>query len=390
MKLIADEKIICTSPDPANIYLYTPALLEAFDGRLVAAIDFGGPGTTQLDGPRSSLGDYASGNQIRVMLSDDRGETWRETAARIPMMHEILFKAGKSLYMMGHTGKLIISRSDDNGETWSDPSVLCDQPRWHQSCGTVDYRHGKVYLTYEKWIFEGHPWPGVAPVLLCAKEDDDLTQASAWTFSRPYNPDPALAVSQPSGTQLFPVSFDKAPAPGVLETSTLRIYDPKHPFYDPEDHTVILLMRSFTGHPDIGAILKGVEKPDGSLEISRIRTAHNTEWFLLHVPGGDLKFHLAYDEQTKLYWMVHSQIDGRMSERRRLGLSYSTDLIRWTFAGLVAVGPSNNGARHYATMVISGDDIFILSRSGDERAKNAHDNNLTTFHRVKDFRSLAL
>ena len=28
MRLIADEKVICASPDPANVYLYTPALLE--------------------------------------------------------------------------------------------------------------------------------------------------------------------------------------------------------------------------------------------------------------------------------------------------------------------------------------------------------------------------
>ena len=142
MRLIADEKVICTSPDPEGVYLYTPALLEGFGGRLVAAVDFGGPGTAILDGPRSTLGDYPSGNQVRVLVSDDRGETWRETGARLPMMHEILFRAGTSLYMMGHTGKLVITRSDDNGETWTAPSVLCDRPRWHQSCGTVDHRHG--------------------------------------------------------------------------------------------------------------------------------------------------------------------------------------------------------------------------------------------------------
>jgi hypothetical protein len=28
----------------------------------------------------------------------------------------------------------------------------------------------------------------------------------------------------------------------------------------------------------------------------------------------------------------------------------------------------------------------ILGRSGDERAKSAHDGNLIAFHRVKDFR----
>lgn len=390
MQLIGDEKIICTSPDPKGIYLYTPALLEGFDGRLVAAVDFGGPGTAQLDGPRSDLGDYASGNQIRVMLSDDGGESWRETAARIPMMHEILFKAGKSLYMLGHSGRLLITRSDDNGETWSDPAVLCPERRWHQSCGTVDHHNGRITVTYEKWVYEGHPWPGVQPVLMSADETADLTQPSSWKFSRPFNPDGYLALAQPSGIQQFPVYYDsrRSPAPGILETNTLRIVDPKHPWYDPQDKTVILLMRAHTGFPDIGAVLKGVEKEDGSLEIQKIRSQWGTELFLLHVPGGDLKFHLVYDEQTKLYWMVHSQIDGRMCPRRRLALSYSPNLISWTQAGLVAVGPCENGSRHYATMIIYGEDLLILSRSGDEQAKNPHDNNLTTFHRVRNFRNL--
>ncbi len=110
--------------------------------------------------------------------------------------------------------------------------------------------------------------------------------------------------------------------------------------------------------------------------------------FYTHIPGANLKFHICYDPVTRLYWLVHSQISGTMAQRRRLALSYSPDLLRWTFAGLVAVGPADNAARHYATMMIHGDDIYIVSRSGDLRAKTAHDNNLTTFHKVKDFRKL--
>jgi hypothetical protein len=39
-------------------------------------------------------------------------------------------------------------------------------------------------------------------------------------------------------------------------------------------------------------------------------------------------------------------------------------------------------------MAIDGDDLAILSRSGDERAKSPHDGNQITFHRVKGFRGL--
>ena len=381
-RLLAGEKVITTSPNPDSIYLYTPAIAEGFEGRFVVAVDYGGPGTYSLDGPKSDFGDYKAGNQIRVLLSDDKGRTWRETPARIPMMHEILFKAGGSLYMIGHSGRLLITRSDDNGETWSEPAVLCPEPRWHQSCTAVDVYDGKVTLVYEKWVAEKHKWPGVGPVLMQAREDADLTDPSNWKFSELYNPDDDMEAARPSG---IPVN---APgAPGMLETNVIRVHNPANPFYDATGKSVALLARASTGFPDIGVMLKGYEREDGSLAIGRFRK-NEGEVYFVHIPGGDLKFHILYDPESRLYWLLHSQIDGRMNYRRRLALSYSPDLLRWTFAGLVAVGPTDHSARHYATMIQDGDDLFIVSRSGDERARTAHDGNIVTFHRIKDFRKL--
>ena len=380
--VVASEVVIAESPAPDSVFLYTPGIVEGFDGRLVVSADYGGPGTSVLDGPRSDFGDYKSGNQIRVLLSDENGKTWRETSSRIPMMHEILFKAGKSLYMIGHSGRLLITRSDDNGETWSEPSVLCPEPRWHQSCTPVDIHDGKVTLVYEKWVSDGHPWPGVGPVLMQAKVDDDLTEASSWKFSDLYNPDEDMEASRPSGIPLT----DPGKA-GILETNVIRVYDEKNPFYDPSGKSVVLMMRASVGLPDIGVMMRGVEKPDGSLAVEKL-TKNGREMYFAHIPGADLKFYVVYDPESRLYWLLHSQMDGRMNYRRRLALSYSPDLLKWTFAGLVAVGPADNAARHYASMIIHGDDLLIVSRSGDERARNSHDGNLVTFHRVTDFRSL--
>lgn len=380
--IVASEVVIAKSPAPDSVFLYTPGIVEGFDGRLVVSVDYGGPGTSVLDGSRSDFGDYKSGNQIRILLSDDNGKTWRETSARIPMMHEILFKAGKSLYMIGHSGRLLITRSDDNGETWSEPSVLCPEPRWHQSCTPVDIHDGKVTLVYEKWVSDGHPWPGVGPVLMQAKVDDDLTEASSWKFSDLYNPDEDMEASRPSGIPLT----DPGKA-GILETNVIRVYDENNPFYDPSGKSVVLMMRASVGLPDIGVMMKGVEKPDGSLAVEKL-TMNGREMYFAHIPGADLKFYVVYDPESRLYWLLHSQMDGRMNYRRRLALSYSPDLLKWTFAGLVAVGPADNAARHYASMIIQGDDLLIVSRSGDERARNSHDGNLVTFHRVKDFRDL--
>ena len=380
--LVGSESVIAVSPCADSIYLYTPAITEGFDGRFVVAVDYGGPGTSALDGPKSDFGDYPAGNQIRVLLSDDRGRHWRETSARIPMMHEILFKAGESLYMIGHSRRLLITRSDDNGETWSEPAVLCAEGRWHQSCTSVDLYDGKVTLAYEKWISEGHLWPGVGPVLMQASVDSDLTLPSSWKFSELYDPDPVMEAARPAGLPL-----DEEGRPGLLETNVVRVHDPARPFYDSLGRSVVLLSRANAGMPDIGVMLRGRELEDGSLVIDRW-PRKSGEVLFAHIPGGHLKFHIVYDSVSGLFWLLHSQSDGLMHERRRLALSYSPDLLRWTFAGLVAVGPTDHSARHYATMIIDGNDLCIVSRSGDLAARTAHDGNIVTFHRVKNFRKL--
>lgn len=273
-RMVGTETVIAESPRPDSIFLYTPGIVEGFDGRLIVSVDYGGPGTYLLDGPKSDFGDFKAGNQIRVLMSDDNGKSWRETPNRIPMMHEILFKAGKSLYMIGHSGRLLITRSDDNGETWSEVSVLCPEPRWHQSCTPVDIHDGKVTLVYEKWVADGHKWPGVGPVLMQAKVDADLTDPANWKFSELYNPDEDMEASRPSGIPVV-----KEGQPGLLETNVVRVFDENNPFYDPTGKSVVLMMRANTGFPDIGVMMKGVEKEDGSLAVEK-----------LHYKDGDMYF----------------------------------------------------------------------------------------------------
>lgn len=390
MKLVADEKVIFESPCPESIYCYTPAVILGEGRRLIVVVDLGGPGTNKLEGPRSAKGDYKTGNQIRVFLSDDGGAVWRESSTRIPMMHETLFRAGQRIYMVGHAGKLQISCSDDNGETWSEPQTLEDRHDWHQSCAHVEFANGKVYLVYE-WHLGNNAWPDVALVMMSASADADLLRKESWTFSAPFDPATAIEPMYGNGACMFK-RIEQGNGfyhyPGILESNLIAVRNPKHPFFDPFFRSFMILARARTGFKNQGAILKGVEHEDGSLSIERFTTKHGERLFFLPFPGGDLKFHLDYDPVSGLYWMVCSQIDGIHCDRRRLQLMYSPDCFNWTFAGMVAVGPSENGSRHYATLAFAGDDILIASRSGDERAKSAHDNNLLTFHRVRNFRSL--
>ena len=116
-----------------------------------------------------------------------------------------------------------------------------------------------------------------------------------------------------------------------------------------------------------------------------------------------MKFHVVYDEKSKLYWLVTSQSTDSMrrpellsndryglpdNERHRLALYFSSNLFDWCFAGMIAISPSPKQSRHYASMVICGDDLLIASRSGDELASSAHNGNLNLLHRVHNFRDL--
>ena len=122
------------------------------------------------------------------------------------------------------------------------------------------------------------------------------------------------------------------------------------------------------------------------------------------LPGGQCKFHIVFDDRTSLYWLVSSQATDSMcrgeylgperyglpnNERHRLALHFSRNCVDWCFAGVIAIGSSPKQARHYASAVIDGDDLHVLSRSGDERAVSAHDGNLITFHTIRNFRELS-
>ena len=70
-------------------------------------------------------------------------------------------------------------------------------------------------------------------------------------------------------------------------------------------------------------------------------------------------------------------------------LSYGVDALNWFPAGCVARWPSPAQAFNYTSPLIDGNDLLIASRTS-RNGRDQHDNDLITFHRLPDFRSLAL
>lgn len=411
MNIIASEKIVFRSPYPEDVYCYSPSICRLSGGRLAASFDLGGSGTARIAGPRSGRScDDPAGNICQVYLSDDGGANWRH-AASFPMLHARIFEAGDKVYILGHAGKMQIAVSSDNGEHWSELFCLDDQAEWHQAPCAVDHRHGNVYLVMEIQV-PGATWPGVMPVMMRGDCRADLTKRENWTFSDPLAfKDFTGTLPAYNGVPFYRTGDQKTPGPihrfsgdpCVLESHVLRLYDADHTFYDPEDRTMMVMMRCHTGLTNIGCIVSCVEQPDGTLAFRPLTTPGGAALSFINLPGGHMKFHILYDEVSRLYWMTSSQSTDSMTrldrlpldrygladnERHRLALYFSKNLFDWCFAGMVAVGKTPRCSRHYASMAIDGEDLLILSRSGDEKAFSAHNGNLITFHRVSDFRRL--
>lgn len=403
MKPLAGEFVkVYESTDPARIFCYSPGLTRLPSGRLVATLDLGGPGVKPAHG--------------KVFTSDDKGKTWT-FRTDFPFIHARPFRAGDFLYVLGHDGDLMVMRSSDDGETWSEPVRWSRGEEWHQAPCNIHYTNGSIYLVMEKRLYrriESWPVGELAPVLMRGRTDDDLTRRENWTFASEL----AFCDAVPAAElDYFGVPFyhsdpirdiQIAPgrgcaAAGWLETNVVQFTDPDHEWHDPSGKTFHLWMRAHTGGSGYACIAKVTEEADGSMTTGLETAPSGKKMVYVPCPGGQMKFHILYDDVTRLYWLLSTQATDSMTradrlppdrynlpnnERTRLQLHFSKNCIDWCFAGLVAIGPRANAARHYASMAIDGDDLHILSRSGDERASCAHNGNFISFHTVKGFREL--
>lgn len=415
--LANDYVTVFESPDPARVYCYSPGLARCASGRLIATLDLGGPGVAELPGTKGGRGAMTAGHTIqgKILTSDDRGRTWTHRGD-LPFMHARPFQAGNRLYVLGHAGDLMITSSDDQGTTWDEPTALTEGQSWHQAPCNVWYANRAVYLVMERIVQNIGTWPVsvLAPVLMRGDLTADLTDPSNWTMASELAFRDAVPMDM---LEYFGVPFYDTPqdasievAPGRscapigwLETNVVQFLDPRHIWHDPAGHTFHLFMRAHTGGTGLAALAKVVEHPDGSLATMLETVPSGRLAAYVPCPGGQMRFHILYDQVSKRYWLLSSQATDSMTrpellpperynlpnnERHRLQLHFSTNCMDWCFAGLVAMGGSPKQSRHYASMVIDGEDLHILSRSGDHRAHDAHNGNLITFHTVPRFRDL--
>lgn len=378
--LAQDYRIVFHNPDPER-YVEGPGLVRLDDGSLVAVV----PVVPREEWSKERR---ATQSVTHILRSSDGGQTWMP-ASQLPYYSAAPFLHDGTLYLLTNKGgtkvrndDLLLLKSTDAGKTWSEPVTLFQGHFWNCHTGMVKKADRLYWATDDLALGNKR-----GPRIIAGDLTGDPMNPKAWRLSEPV-PFPGVpeAMTNPQFDKLSSQYLE----PNVIEVrGRLRVL-----------MTVKPKRQSTAG---LAAVLD-FEDRGGPIEL-RFTQFHP-------MPGGQLKFCIIWDEQSKMFWATaNSVVDGQGAfdwfregekrgnvryasglggnDRRFLMLQYSVDGLNWFQAGCVAQAGKISQSFMYARPVIDGDDLAIIARSSIH-APNQHDADHATFHRVKNFRSLAL
>lgn len=378
--LAQDYRIVFHNPDRER-YVEGPGLVRMNDGSLIAVVPVV---------PRNewSAERRATQSRTHILRSSDGGQNWAQVSelpcySAAPWIHkgELFLFANKGGTKV-RNDDLLLLKSTDAGKTWSEAVTLFEGHFWNCHTGMVQKADRLYWATDDLALGKLR-----GPRIIAGDLSDDPMNPKAWRMSEPV-PFPGVpeAMTNPKFDKLTSQYLE----PNVIEVQgKLRVM-----------MTVKPKRQSTAG---LAAVLDFEDK-GGPIEL-KFTQYHP-------MPGGQLKFCIIYDEKSKLFWatanlVVDSQgaydwwqegekrgnvafasgVGG--NDRRFLMLMYGLDGMNWFQAGCVAQAGKISQSFMYARPVIDGDDLAIIARSSIN-APNQHDADHATFHRVKNFRRLAL
>lgn len=398
--LADDYSIVYESENPDFLYPMSPYVTVLKSGRIMVAFDLNGEGLPE----RIPYGYEEPQNwehqHVVVAYSDDDGKTW-EYGLECPGLFPRVFEDGNKVYLIyrNEDRKLAVAYSKDEGKTWSQDYVIDERP-WHSAPTTIIYKGDYLYMTMET-----SSDANLAPILMRAKCGTDLTKPENWSFSpelKITDVIPDATTTDLDYTGIMEYSREKNGL-NWMEGNVIQMYDEESMWYDANMNSFYILLRSQVYRSGYAAVMKVTENTDGTMTPSIVKTEAGNNQMFVAMPGGHDKFSVIYDEESELYWLASSYSDnsilnrkyvtGDMQgkawlEREQLALYFSKDAMNWNFAGMIAEGDSARESRSYPHIVASGDDLLVVMRCGTEESSSLHDNNILSFHRIKDFRDL--
>lgn len=351
-------------------YMHDPGVVALPGGVVIAAMPC-------LERPtRDSFG-VASWRTF-MARSRDGGATW-EPLPTLPYSDATPFVHAGRLYMFVQPEKWkdrSITTSDDLGASWSPPVRLFSGALWNADSPLVPHQ-GSLLFSLSTRDYQG----GV--VVIAADAARDPMDPRTWRMSaEATRPETPRALVAPGAN----VAGDWWLEPNVVVVGG----------------RVRVLLRTLIanyGTSSLCATCDLVDEPGRfALSFSQLHP----------VPGAQCKIYVMWDEPSRLFWMLSNQpadtqervfdwraireggfLGGGGNDRRFLMLWYSVDALSWFPAGCVARSRNPHQSFMYPSADIDGPDLLVLSRTS-VAGRDQHDADTVTFHRVADFRSLAM
>ena len=378
--LAQEYTVVFHNPDP-EYYVEGPGLVRLDDGAFVAVVPIV---------PREQWSkERRVGHSVTHILgSNDGGKTW-QPLADLPYYSAAPWVDRGTLYLFANkpgassrNDDLLLLRSSDGGKTWSEPVTLFKGHFWNCHTG-MTVRDNHLYWAVDDLSLGAKRGPRAVVGDLSA----DLMNPGAWRMSEP------------------------VPFPGVPDALT----DPKFAghtsqYLEPNVLNVRGRLRVLATvkpkHQSTAGLCAVLDLNDDGRKLDLQFTQYHP------MPGGQLKFCVIWDEVSQMFWATANLVvddagifdwwnkgwtqgnfrgDGRIggNDRRFLMLLYGLDGLNWFQAGCVAQAGKISQSFMYARPVIDGNDLAIIARSS-VNAPSQHDADYATFHRVHDFRRLAL
>lgn len=374
--LAQDYTVVFHNPDP-EYYVEGPGLVRSDDGTLIAIVPV-------VPREEWSVERRAKHSITHILRSHDGGKSWQETSS-LPYYSAAPFIHRGALYLLVNKGgtksrndDVLILRSDDGGTKWSEPVTLFKGHYWNCHTAMVQKEDKLYWATDDLSLGKNR-----GPCLIAGDLSKDAMDPMAWRISKPvpFPGEPKLLIPPK-----FAAETNQYLEPNVIEfDGKLRVLS-----------TVKIKRQTLAG---LCAVFDATD--DGqSLQLNFQQYSP--------MPCGQLKFCVLRDEISKLFWVTGNQpadsqrqfewgakaekmgnFKASAGDRRFLMLQYSVDALNWFPAGCIAHAAKISQSFMYARPVIDGEDLAIICRSS-VNAPNQHDADYATFHRVKDFRRLAL
>ncbi|WP_017257136.1 sialidase family protein [Pedobacter arcticus] len=348
-------------------YIGSPGICILPNGDYIATHDLFGKGSTEFSSAVS-----------KVFLSKNKGKSWKQIAVLDGQFWSKPFVHGNNLYIMGtdkHHGNVVIKKSTDGGYTWTKPvdgkSGLLMEGEFHCAPMPVISSNGYLWRAMERADGEIKKWGfRYGTFMMSIKDDADLLNATNWrhTNTLPYD---STYLNGDFGAW---IEGNAVLTNDNNIVNILRVHNPK----DKNNEWAAVVNIS----------------PDG------LKSSFNKENGFIKFPGGGKKFSIRFDEKTQRYLAIVNYVPKEFRGtvqldrvRNTQAFVSSKDLKTWYVHEILLQHPDiKKHGFNYVDWEFNGENIIYVSRTAydfkDRSAKNYHDANFLTFHKIKNYKKL--